>query len=182
MTPPSSSTHTGGGAHVGESVTAGGDFIGRDQINITIHQTMPTRPSSELASSDLHLLNFTRPLTAAQRTQIEQTLGYRIGKTINLPIEFDNLRDFGPQCVALVEQVGLSAHDWQTSPILVNPPGFVPGALCLLSELHGRMGHFPAIVRLRPQPQHSPTVYDVAKLINLQALRDAARRRTSLHT
>ncbi len=52
-----------------------------------------------------------------------------------------------------------------------------PGALCLLSELHGRIGHFPALVRLRPCPHCNPVVYAVAELINLQALRDAARGR-----
>ncbi|CAN5671347.1 hypothetical protein BH10CHL1_BH10CHL1_50270 [soil metagenome] len=177
MTSPPTSTNTAGGAHIGESVTAGGDFIGRDQVNITIHQTLPGAPVVDLPASDLYLLNFARPLTSVQRSQIEQALGYGIGKTINLPTEFDNLRDFGPQCVALAGEVGLTSHEWQTLPILVNAPGFAPGALCLLSELHGRMGHFPALVRLCPRPHCNPPIYDVAELINLQALRDAARRR-----
>jgi hypothetical protein len=175
---PSATTNTEGGAYIGESAIAGGDFIGRDQINVHIRMEMPLTPSSQLPPSELHLLNFARPLTSLQRSQIESALGYRIGRTIHLPIEFENAHDFGPQCVALADRVGLTPHEWQTLPILVNPPGFVPGALCLFSELHGRIGHFPALVRLRPRPHSNPVVYDVAELINLQAVRDAARQRS----
>lgn len=90
--------------------------------------------------------------------------------------EFDEQRDFGPQVVALLDNVGFTAHDWQTIPILVNPPGFAPGAVCLLSELHGRMGHFPTVLRLRPETQSTLHHYVVAEIINLQALRNAARQ------
>ncbi|MEZ4737472.1 MAG: CRISPR-associated protein Csx15 [Caldilineaceae bacterium] len=65
-------------------------------------------------------------------------------------------------------------------PIVVHPPGFVPGALALLSELHGRMGYFPAVVRLRSVSGSTPRVYEFAEIINLQALRDAARERGKL--
>ena len=79
--------------------------------------------------------------------------------------------------MALVELVGLTQAEWETLPIVVNPPGFVPGALCLLSELHGRMGYFPAVVRLCPVAGSNPRMYELAEIINLQALRDAARER-----
>ena len=136
-----------------------------------------TQLVSALPSGRTCLLNFTRAFTAQQQQALERLLGERLGKLIHLPSTFDDARPYGPQCVALADAVGLTPHDWQTRPILVNPPGFAPGALCLLSELHGRMGHFPARVRLRPRPHCNPVVYAVAELINLQALRDAARGR-----
>ncbi|MEZ4864404.1 MAG: CRISPR-associated protein Csx15 [Caldilineaceae bacterium] len=83
----------------------------------------------------------------------------------------------GPQCTALAEQVGFTAVQWQTLPILINPPSFVPGALCLLSELHGRIRHFPTVVRLRPGTKDGTRVFEVAEILNLQEIRDRARQR-----
>ena len=130
---------------------------------------------ASLPASNILLLNFTRTLTDEQYRQIELALGKRIGKVINLPIDFGDARPYGPQCVAVAERVGLTNNEWETLPIVVNPPGFVPGALALLSELHGRIGYFPAVVRLRPVSGSTPRVYEFAEIINLQALRDAAR-------
>lgn len=132
---------------------------------------------SSLPASNIHLLNFTRILTDDQYTQIELALGKRIGKVINLPVEFADARPYGPQCVAAAEQLGLTPNDWATLPIVVNPPGFAPGALALLSELHGRLGYFPVVVRLCPVSGSTPRLYEFAEIINLQALRDAARER-----
>lgn len=170
--------HTAGGAVIDGTVMAGRDVIGRDQINITIHQTVVVTSSTPLPPSDLHLLNFGRPLTEHQRNQIEQALGFRISRTIQKQWEFHEDKDFGPQVVALLDSIGFTAHEWQTIPLLVNPPGFAPAAVCLLSELHGRMGHFPAVVRSRPAAPSTMQQYTVAEIINLQALRDTARRRS----
>jgi hypothetical protein len=60
--------------------------------------------------------------------------------------------------------------------LLVNPPGYAPAAFVLLAELHGRIGHFPSLVRLRPK-SGPVTTYEVAELLNLQTIRDAARER-----
>ena len=129
-----------------------------------------------LPASDIHLLNFARSLAAQQQQTVEVLLGQRLYKIIERPAHFDDGRPYGPQCVALAEHVGLTPAEWQSLPIVVNPPGFVPGALVLLSELHGRMGHFPAVIRLRPDGSNLPR-YEVAEVINLQALRNAARAR-----
>lgn len=171
------SIHTSGGALIDGMVTAGGDVIGRDQINITIHQTVQVVSAEPLPPSDLHLLNFGKPLSEHQRSQIEQALGFRISRVIAKQIEFKEEADFGPQVVALLDSIGFSAHEWQTIPLLVNPPGFAPAAVCLLSELHGRLGHFPTVIRSRPALAGTMQKYTVAEIINLQALRDAARRR-----
>lgn len=173
------SIHTDSSAAINGMVTAGGDVIGRDQINITIHQTVLTTAPS-LPPSDLHLLNFGKPLNEHQRNQIEQALGFRISRVIAKQVEFKENEDFGPQVVALLDSVGFTPHEWQTIPLLVNPPGFAPAAVCLLSELHGRMGHFPTVIRSRPAPAGTMQQYTVAEIINLQALRDAARRRSQV--
>jgi hypothetical protein len=45
----------------------------------------------------------------------------------------------------------------------------------LLAEIHGRSGFFPTILRLRPMPGSIPPQFEVAELLNLQSIRDAAR-------
>lgn len=132
---------------------------------------------SALPLGKTHLLNFARAFTAQQQQALEISLGERLEQIIQLPAEFDNARPYAPQCVELVEAIKLTQDEWETLPLVVNPPGFVPGALCLLSELHGRMGHFPTVVRLRPVAGSNPPSYEVAEVMNLQALRDAARER-----
>ncbi len=47
----------------------------------------------------------------------------------------------------------------------------------LLAELHGRMGYFPSILRLRPVRDSLPPAFEIAEILNLQALRDRARQR-----
>jgi hypothetical protein len=49
----------------------------------------------------------------------------------------------------------------------------------LLAHLHGRMGYFPAIVRLRPIAGATPPRFEVAEIINLQDVREAARVKRS---
>ncbi|HIC88928.1 MAG TPA: hypothetical protein EYP04_05955 [Anaerolineae bacterium] len=73
--------------------------------------------------------------------------------------------------------VRLAKEEWQIAPLLVNLPGYASAVACLLAEVHGRAGHFPAIVRIRPVAESNPTVYEVAEIINLQALRERARQR-----
>jgi hypothetical protein len=46
-------------------------------------------------------------------------------------------------------------------------------AATLLAELHGRMGYFPTILRLKPIPNSTPPQFQVAEVINLQAVRAA---------
>jgi hypothetical protein len=77
----------------------------------------------------------------------------------------------------MADQVGLSPAEWQMLPILVNPPSLNFIAVALLAELHGRCGYFPTHLRLRPVQGSMPPQYEVAEVLDLQATRDAARRR-----
>lgn len=123
------------------------------------------------------LLNFAHPLTEEQRVQIETLTGQAIERVITVPVHFDNAQPFVPQLEALMAQVPLAPEEWQTAAILVNPPSLNFITALLLAELHGRMGYFPPIVRLRPVPGAVPPRYEVAEILNLQAVREAARRR-----
>lgn len=182
----STTINTDGGTVINDAVALqAGDFIGRDQI-INVIVLIPPGPVGKAGSSqgaeaatpsNLHLLNFGRPFTAEQRLHIEELVSRPIGTMIEVTVHFDESRAFAAQCVTLLDRLALSRTAWQTLPILVNLPGYTPGAACLLGELHGRMGHFPTIVRLTPLPSTSPQEYAVAEIINLQAARNAALKR-----
>ena len=123
------------------------------------------------------LLNFSHPLTDEQIRSIEEITGQKVEQVVSINSQVDTQQPLAPQVVALADKVGLSPEEWQTLPILVNPPSLNYIAVTLLAELHGRCGYFPAHLRLRPVPDAVPPRFEVAEIINLQAVRDAARVR-----
>ena len=122
------------------------------------------------------LLNFSHPLTADQLAQVAALTGQPVARAISLPVQFDSDAPFEPQLHALLADLPLTPEALQTEPIVVNLPSLNFIAALLLAELHGRMGYFPPIVRLRPAAGSLPPRYEVAEILNLQAVRDAARR------
>ncbi len=123
------------------------------------------------------LLNLSHPLTLEQKKEIEQQVGQALSVLIEQPAQFDLARPFAEQAVELVDSVGLTPAEWQQSGLLVNLPSLNFGAAAVLAELHGRCGYFPPVVRLRPVAGSLPPRYEVAEIVNLQAIRDEARRR-----
>jgi len=123
------------------------------------------------------LLNFTHPLTADQLAQVAALTGQPVTEVRGEMPQFNHHEPFAQQVRALVDRVGLSPQEWQTAPLLVNLPGYAPAAAALLAEIHGRSGHFPALLRLRPVEGSTPTRYEVAEVLNLQYIRDNARLR-----
>ncbi len=123
------------------------------------------------------VVNFSHPLAPHQREQLERCCGRAINRAIEVKVQFRHEEPFGPQAVAAVDSAGLTGEEWQMLPMVVVPPSLAPIACACLAELHGRIGHFPPIVRLRPRPDATPPVFDVAEVVNLQQLREEARAR-----
>lgn len=123
------------------------------------------------------LLNFSHPLTPEQLQQAESHAGQPIEKVIELPVQFNNDEPFLPQLAALTADMPLSNQELQTLAILVNLPSLNFICALLLAELHGRMGYFPPVLRLRPAAGSLPPRYEVAEVLNLQAVRDQARKK-----
>ena len=121
------------------------------------------------------LLNFSHPITAEQQAQMESLAKQKIEQVISAPAKFDSLQPFVPQLLKLLESIPLSTDEWQTTPLIVNLPAYNVIAGLLLAELHGRMGYFPPVVRLRPVEGSLPARYEIAELLNLQAVRETAR-------
>jgi hypothetical protein len=122
------------------------------------------------------ILNFTHPLTEQQRAQITAIAHAPIEEVRTIPVQIDQEQSLQLQIAAIIDEVGLTSEEWQTRPLLINPPGYAPAAFVLLAELHGRIGHFPDLVRIRPH-YGATTTYEVAELLNLQAIREQARER-----
>jgi hypothetical protein len=123
------------------------------------------------------VINCSHPLTEAQTVRISDLLGHAIDRVIDVRSQFDHEQAFAQQAQAMIEQVGLSAQEWQTGPLVINLPSLSTIACLVLAELHGRMGYFPPVIRLRPVAGSVPPVFEVAEILNLQAVRDAARTR-----
>ncbi len=128
------------------------------------------------------ILNFAHPLTAEHLAQIEALTGQKVARVIVVNSQIDTQQSLAPQIVAMADATGLSPEEWQTAPILVNPPALNFSAVALIAELHGRMGYFPPVLRMRPVvgpdgQRVVPPRFEVAEIINLQAVRDEARTR-----
>lgn len=121
------------------------------------------------------LLNFAHPLTKQQIEQIESLTGESVERLIEINSQIDPQEPLIPQVMTLADRCGLSPVEWQTLPILVNPPSLNFSAVILIAELHGRMGYFPPCIRLRPVKDALPPRFEVAEILNLQAVREAAR-------
>ena len=125
------------------------------------------------------LLNFSHPLTPEHVHQIETLTGRAIARVIEIHSQIDPRQSLAQQVTSLVDQAELSSAEWQTSSLLVNPPSLNFIAIGLLADLHGRCGYFPAHLRMRPVQNSLPPQYEVAEVLNLQELRDEARKKRS---
>jgi hypothetical protein len=123
------------------------------------------------------LLNFAHPFIPDHLQQIETLSGQRVERVVEVHSQIDPQQPVVPQVTALADECGLSPAEWQTLPLLVNPPSLNFVAVALLAELHGRCGYFPAHLRLRPVQGSMAPQYEVAEVLDLQAVRDEARGR-----
>ncbi|OQB73555.1 MAG: hypothetical protein BWX92_03325 [Deltaproteobacteria bacterium ADurb.Bin135] len=123
------------------------------------------------------IFNFSHPLTPHQIKQIEDLIGKKVDEVMDIYTQIEPNQPIVPQIRILVDSCNLSLDQWQTLPIIINPPSLNFIAVTLLAELHGRCGYFPAHLRLRPKNNTLPPQFEVAEIINLQEVRDEARRR-----
>jgi len=123
------------------------------------------------------LLNFSHPITPAQQRQVETLLGETLERIIDLPVQFDDTQPYQDQIQQLMLGIPLSPAALQSLPLVVNLPSLNVITALLLAELHGRLGYFPVVLRLSPVHGSLPVRFEVVELLNLQAVREAARKR-----
>jgi hypothetical protein len=123
------------------------------------------------------ILNFAHPLTSRQLDQVAALVGNVPERVEDVRSQFDLEQPFNQQIIRLLDNLDISTQQWQAGGWLIVLPSLNYAAAVLLAELHGRMGHFPTILRLRPVAGALVTEYDVAEIINLEAVRAEARTR-----
>ncbi len=121
------------------------------------------------------LLNFAHPLTPDHLAQVEALTGQPVARVIDVQVHITHDLPLAEQIAEIADRADLTPQEWQTLPLLINPPAYAPAAVALLPELHGRMGYFPAVVWMRPVAGSTPPQFEIAEIVNLQALREAAR-------
>ncbi|WP_457638380.1 CRISPR-associated protein Csx15 [Oceanithermus sp.] len=127
------------------------------------------------------VLNFAHPLSTDQLRRITELAGLEIERVIEITSQVDVQKPLAPQVRSMVDSLGFTSKEWQTLPLLINLPSLNYSAAAMLAELHGRMGYFPPCIRLRPVLDDRgqrvvPPRFEVAEILNLQAIRDEARR------
>jgi hypothetical protein len=123
------------------------------------------------------ILNYAHPLTAEQLAQVEALVGTKISEVKQIKVQLNQAEPLLSQVVTLADAAGLSGEEWSGQALVVNPPSLNFVAIALLAELHGRMGYFPTCLRLRPIEGSIPPRFEVAEVLNLQDIRNAARGR-----
>ncbi|NTW56553.1 MAG: hypothetical protein HGB20_05860 [Chlorobiaceae bacterium] len=76
-----------------------------------------------------------------------------------------------------IDKIDLSPEQWQASGIVAVPAGYTAIWSVAMAELHGRLGYFPDIVRLRPAPAATVEKFEVAEIMNLREVRHASREK-----
>jgi len=122
------------------------------------------------------VVNFAHPFTQEQYSQIVALLGER-PRLYSVETQADRQEPLAHAAKALVDAVGLGPSAWQTEPIVINPPGLAGLATAIMAEIHGRSGYFLPILNIRPIAGSTPTRYEVAEIVNLDAIRQEARTR-----
>lgn len=128
-----------------------------------------------MGDSGVVIINFAHPMTDVQLQEVETLTGQAVARVLDVPVQVDLSASLEPQTRELVDRVSLSSQEWQTLPLVINPPGLAPLTAVLVAELHGRLGYFPSLVWIRPVAGAVPRRYEVAGLLDLQTVRDQAR-------
>jgi hypothetical protein len=124
-----------------------------------------------------HILNFSGHLVSpGQQQAIEKHMHWPSSSVVDVRlgnVPEDN--NFAAAITKAIERAGLSREEWQTIPCVAVPAGYPAVWSVILAELHGRLGHFPDVARLRPTQPGSGEKYEVAEILNLRELRHASR-------
>jgi hypothetical protein len=123
------------------------------------------------------IVNFAHPLTEQQLESVRALVKEPIAGVKSVACQFDPERPFVDQTRALLDEVGLSAEEWQTTALLLNLPSLAPIVAVVLAEVHGRTGFWPPVLRMRPVAGVAPPRFEVAEVVDLNKVREEARKR-----
>ena len=123
------------------------------------------------------VLNFSgHPILPGQQKKIRNLMGWPALDVIDVPMgTVKEDENFLKTAIRKVDDIDLLPNEWQTFSLVAVPSGYSPLWSTLLAEIHGRLGHFPDVVRLRPAPQGEKEKFEVAEILDLRDIRHQAR-------
>lgn len=123
------------------------------------------------------LLNFSsHPIKPGQEQALLAKTGWPSLEVVNIWLgNVPEDKDFVPTVLSYVDSIDLLPREWQAFPIAVVAAGYAPAWSVLLAELHGRLGYFPDLVRLRPAPAGVEEKFEVVEIVSLRHIRNQAR-------
>jgi hypothetical protein len=123
------------------------------------------------------IINFSgHPVLPGQQKDIGQMMHWQTPEVIT--VSLGNVAEdhhFVSTIEKAVEKVALSPEEWQSTPLVVIAAGYTAVWSVVLAELHGRLGYFPDVVRLRPASTASNEKFEVAEILNLREVRHNSR-------
>ena len=122
------------------------------------------------------VLNFSgHPILPGQQKKIRNLMGWATLDVIDVPMgTVKEDENFLKIAIQKIDGIDLLPGEWQTFPIVVIPAGYSYLWSPILAEIHGRLGHFPDVVRQRPVKDERER-YEVAEIIDLRDIRHQAR-------
>jgi len=122
------------------------------------------------------LLNFSgHPVLPGQEKKIRHLMAWPKLEIIDVPMgSVKEDENFLKIAIRKVDDLDLLPDEWQRFSLVVLPAGYSPLWSALLAEIHGRLGHFPDVVRLRPAKEEREK-YEVAEILDLRDIRHQAR-------
>jgi len=123
------------------------------------------------------IINFSgHPVLPGQQQDIGQMMHWSSSEVINVSIgNVPEDHNFVPSIEKSVEKIPLSPEEWQSIPVVVIPSGYSQIWSVVMAELHGRLGYFPDVVRLRFSSSISNEKFEVAEIMNLREVRHNSR-------
>ncbi len=123
------------------------------------------------------VLNFSgHPVLSKQQNKIRKLMGWPKIEIIDVPVgTVQEDENFLKTAICKVDGIDLLPGEWQRFSLVAVPAGYSPLWSALLAEIHGRLGHFPDVVRLRPAPQGEKEKFEVAEILDLRDIRHHAR-------
>lgn len=127
------------------------------------------------------ILNFSHDIHPAEYPRIAAALGVQSEalEVRRVPTQLQEDQPFEDQVERLLAGLGWSPEQWETTAFAVALPGFSPITAVLLPMLHALSGHFPLILRFRQTGSSADRRFELAEVIDLQAVRNRARQRKS---
>lgn len=159
-------------------------FVGTvslDSVRNTARELRYGAAESTLVTGKVVVLNFSHPITDAQKPEIAALAGVEVSdleirEGLSRQYKFDNVEQLLEQVRTQVNDAKVSEDEWQSAKIVLNLPALSGAAMVLLAEAHGRMGYFPQALRIEKDIDGDGQ-FHVSEIVDLEKIRLAALAR-----